>query len=219
MSEHETAAHRAHRMLSESGYANHPDAAEDARLIRHMVKPKALKRARGGHVDGMEPKGRPDKRARGGKTVININAGKGDDGQDAAMQAHQAGMQQGAQMGARAVMQKLQAAQQGGGGAGPGAAPGGPGAPMAGPAPGGPAPGAAGAPPGMPPRPGMGAKNGGSIYRARGGSVDDKKGEPPLNLRSERFSGADEQHMPKYTENDTVTVREHQRRKSGGRCE
>jgi hypothetical protein len=115
-------------------------------------------RARGGHVG-----------KKGGKTVINIHAGGGEQGNPQREQmAHQAGMQQGAQMGAKAVLAKM------GAGAG-GPPPGGP--PMGGPPPGAMPPGAGGPPPGaMPPRPGMpppGAGGPPMPMRARGGSLRD----------------------------------------------
>ena len=60
-----------------SGGAVHDDAAEDAKMIKRMVKPKALK----GRMHGGQVKARADRpqRARGGKvkgkgkTVVNVN--------------------------------------------------------------------------------------------------------------------------------------------------
>ena len=158
---------------------------------QHDAHPHAkLKLRKGGKVAGKKAAERPDRRARGGmlafdqpddahgnmvkdsgrahggkvgkkgKVIINIAAGGGQD----AEAAHQAGMQQGAIMGAKAAAAKLGGA--GGppmGGPPPGAMP--PRPPMAGPG-GPPPPGMAGPPPGaMPPGgppPGM---------RARGGAM------------------------------------------------
>ena len=41
---------KAQALLARSGYGKHPDAAADKALVRKMVEPSALKRARGGHV-------------------------------------------------------------------------------------------------------------------------------------------------------------------------
>lgn len=41
---------KADALLARSGYGKHPDAPQDRALVREMVKPAALKRARGGHV-------------------------------------------------------------------------------------------------------------------------------------------------------------------------
>lgn len=200
--EHETPHARGKRMLRESGY--HPDEAQDAALIHKMVKPKALKRRNGGHVEGKEPEGRPDKRARGGRTVVNVIAGHGGENPQAAQQAHQMGVQQGmragAQLGARAAAQKLAGAAHPGMGVPP---------PM-----GAPPPGIAPSGPGGPP---MVKRGGGIKARAKGGAVDDGSGEPPMNLRAEKFSGNDEQHMPPFPKQDQpIKVREHVRRRSGG---
>jgi hypothetical protein len=115
-------------------------------------------RARGGHVG-----------KKGGKTIINIHAGGGEQGNPQREQmAHQAGMQQGAQLGAKAVLAKI------GGGAG--------GPPPGGPPPGGMPPGGMpgrpmmpppGAGPGMPP-PGAGGPP--MPMRARGGAMRDSCG-------------------------------------------
>lgn len=154
---------RGARHLRESGYSEPNEEGH-----------KAKKRARGGHIPGMEAEGRPDRRARGGehkhkgKVTININAAQKGDPQHEQM-AHEAGIQQGAKMGAQAV-----AAKMAGGAGGPPPMAGGPprppmGAPMMPPpggppmmGPGGPPPGAGGPPPGgMPPRPpGMMARGG-----------------------------------------------------------
>lgn len=149
MDKHEEPRARGQRMLKESGY--HADAAQDRKLVRGMVKPTALKRANGGGmVHGGKSKSRPDKRGRGGHTVVNVIAGQpGGDPEKFQMAAHQGmqkGVQIGAQLGAKAAAAKL-------GGGAPGMAP----PPGAGP--GMPPPG--GAP--MPPGPPMGAKDGGTI--------------------------------------------------------
>lgn len=204
-------------MLRAAGY--HSDAKSDAKLIKKMVKPNALKRARGGSVAGEEPKARPDKRARGGAmrkgaphTVVNVVSGHGAGGggpnPQALQAAQQAGMRQGiqtgARLGARAAAQKM-------------GAPGGMRPPMGGPPPGGPPmmPGGGG-PPLVPP---PGIATGGAIGRARGGSVD-KAGEPPETIRKESFSGDDDKHMPPFPKQDqAISVKAHTRRRSGGRCE
>lgn len=205
MAEHETPHSRGKRMMRESGY--HADEAQDKALIHDMVKPKALKRKSGGGVMGAASKHRPDKRSRGGHTVVNViaggaGAGGGQDAMQKVQMAHKIGVQQGlkagAQLGARAAMSH-------------GAGPGGP--PMA-PPPGGGAPGMPpGDAPGMPPM----AKRGGGIQaRAKGGGVD-AGGEPPVTMRSDKYSGVDGAHMPPFPKEDqTIPVRAHERRRSGG---
>lgn len=119
-------------------------------------------RARGGHVKG-----------KGGKTVINVNAG----GEGKDPQHDQQIFQAGAQQGAKAIAQKMAGA-----GGPPGGAPMGPPHPPApampppGMGPGGPPPGAP--PPGaMPPqRPPMMPPAGGMPMHARGGALRDSKG-------------------------------------------
>lgn len=166
----------------------------------HEAKHRMDRRARGGMIHDDQPDDAQGNvnvhsaRARGGatghgkkgggKTVINLHVGDGGGGAQKEQMAHQAGMQQGAQM----VAAKLAG---GGGGAPPGGPP--PGAmpprpPMAGgmPPPGG-APG--GMPPGagMPPRPMMppgGAPPPGMMPpRARGGSM------PMRDCTTGRFTG------------------------------
>lgn len=85
--------HRAARQLRESGYARRKDgdihgaAAADARMIGagvhqheaalHKGSPRTkLKLRSGGKVPGCEPKGRPDRRARGGGMDVNEMAGR-----------------------------------------------------------------------------------------------------------------------------------------------
>lgn len=136
----------------------HVDRRYEAEGINQPHGPE--KRADGGEV------GR--KRGGRGPKVVNVIVGKGDSGgAGAAQMAHQQGMQEGAQLGAKAVMQKLS------GGMAPGAG-GPPHPPMAGPPPGAmpPPPGAAGpggpgSPPMMPPRPGMPPPQ----MAARGGKI------------------------------------------------
>lgn len=135
----------------------HDDQPNDAMGNAHANSA----RAHGGHVG-----------KKGGKTVININAGGDQQGsQQREQMAHQAGMQQGAQMGAKMAAAKMAG---GPGGGPPGGPPMGapPGPPMAGgmPPPGGPPPG------GMPPRPMMpppGAPPPGMPPRAFGGAMRD----------------------------------------------
>lgn len=207
---HESPMARGKRMLKESGY--HPDEAEDKALVKAMVKPKALKRRKhGGGIEGEEPESRPDKRARGGKvggkTTVNVIAGKSGDDPMKLQQAHQMGMQQGMKAGAAMAAQKLA------GGMHPGGAPMGPGGPPGIAAP----PGAGMGPP--PPGPPMAAR-GGRLPRAKGGSVEDDSGEPPISLRSEKFSGADSHHMPPFPkEDEPIRVKSHTRRRSGGGVE
>lgn len=191
---HETPHARGRRVLRESGY--HSDAAEDKALVKDMVKPSALKRKSGGSVMGTLPKTRPDRRGRGAHTMVNVIVGKGGDIPAKLQAAHQAGIQQGAKLGAAAVAQKLQ-----GGGPSGGAAPAMGPPPMGAPA--APAPGP------MPMAPPM---------RARGGSVDDSSGQPPINIRADKFSGADEAHMPPFPKQDQpIAVSAHTRRRAGGR--
>lgn len=100
------------------------------------VKDSGFKR--GGRMEKRADGGRIDKK--GGKTIININAGGGDPQQaEHEQMAKQQGIQQGAQMGAKMAQAKM-------GGGAPGAPP-----------PGGPPPGAGmGPPPGAMPPPGAG---------------------------------------------------------------
>jgi hypothetical protein len=183
----------AERMLREGGYkAKKRGGKVSGGAAVHRVD----RRARGGTIKDDQPDdadgnrdvhsaradgGRVSKK--GGKTIININAG-GKEGDDA--QHDQQVFQQGAQMGARAIAQKLAGA---GGGGPPGGAPMGPprppgagGMPPPGMGPGGPPPGPGG-PPGLPPRPMMpppGAPPPGMPMHARGGGLRDGRG---------RFSG------------------------------
>lgn len=130
------------------------DAAQDKREVAsgvhkheaHMHKGETeTKLRKGGFVPGLAAAARPDRYARGGKVkhkgkvIVNINAG-GQDDPGKLQAAHQAGIQQGAMLGARAV-----AARMGGGAGGP--PPGGP------PGGGAPSPGPMMAPPGPPPGP------------------------------------------------------------------
>ncbi len=152
-----------------------------------MAKHRPDRRARGGHITEDQPDDAMGNRdvhsarahgghvgKKGGKTVININAGgEGGGGQQAAQAAqvaHQQGMQQGMQLGARAAAAKLAGA---GGAPPPGA--GGPPPGMAPPGAGGPPPGAMPPRPMMPP-PGAGGPPGGPPPgmmppRARGGAM------------------------------------------------
>ena len=161
--EHESAEHRAHRMLRDGGYKGGGEVKVAKRVVRkalrehenaeHGGKHEKLKLKAGGAVHGEQSEHRPDRRARGGETMakpagrkgaptINIHVGGG--GAGAAK-----GLALGARLGAAKAMQAM------GGGQGapmPAAAP--PGAPM---------PGMdAGAP--MP-----GQKRGGEVVRKRGG--------------------------------------------------
>lgn len=119
----------------------------------HKGEPKT-KFADGGAVEGFARGGGANRPKRGGKTVININAG-GQPQQDPAANQQQmqmaakAGLQKGVQIGAAM-------AQRGGppGGPPPGPPPGVAGMGPGGPPPGGPPPG--GPPPGMMPPPGTG---------------------------------------------------------------
>lgn len=169
------------RGMGSKGYAEMPDTALDVgaiqqgmvgedsgqqrlqRFLKNEKRPIASEdnyRAKGGGVG--------DKKH--GRVVINIKAGGGDD-QQKMQAAHQAGIQQGAMLGARAAAAKM--------GGGPGGPPSGAGMPP--PGAGGP-PGAmpphpmmpppgAGGPPGMPPRPmppGAGPMRSGGALRPRG---------------------------------------------------
>jgi hypothetical protein len=182
-------------MLREAGY-KHPDAKADAALVKRMVKPGALKRARGGKVEGEKPRERVDRRARGGdiafdqpddadgnvhansarargghvgskaKPKVIVNVAQGDPEKE--QMAHQTGMQQGLQLGARMAAQKMGGA---GGAPRPPMAPPGPGMAAPGGAPGG-LPGGVGMAPrpmpqGVPQRPGMGMPG----AMARGGAM------------------------------------------------
>lgn len=190
-----SARERGGRMLRESGYETPSDKAADIHRITKAIDQHDqqlhggkktrlhLGRKRGGSVPGEEPMERPDRRARGGstgkgkgkgKTVINIHAGGGEQGNpQREMMAHQAGIQQGAALGARAA-----AARMAPPGAGAPMAGGPPRPPMAMPPPGGaPGPGAPGMPPpgAMPPRPMMPPGGGGPM--ARGGAMMHRRDE------------------------------------------
>jgi hypothetical protein len=156
----ETAQDMGARHLRESGYGKggdaHPDAPQDRKLIRSMVKPQALKgeqkRAHGGMIDGATPKHRPDRKGRGPKTV-NVIVGRGDGGGDGG-QREQAAAQQGMRVGMAMAGRAASAAPHP-----PMAPPGGPPHPPMGPPVMGAGPGGPGGP-GMPPQM---ARNGGSI--------------------------------------------------------
>lgn len=168
MSTHEAPHKRAHRMLKESGY--HSDEAQDRALVDAMVKPTALKRKRGGGIEGKEPADRPDKRARGGATKapklggVHVNVMHSDPAAEA--MAKQQGVQQGLKVGAQLGAKQAMA----GGGHPPMGAP-----PMAGP---GMAPPGAGGPPGaMAPRPPMPPTAGGAMPQmaAKGGRIREEE--------------------------------------------
>lgn len=185
----ESSSSRGRKMLRESGY-RHPDEAEDKSLIKSMVKPNALKRKSGGSIPGGKPKTRPDRHSRGAKTVVNVITGG--NSQQARQEGVQQGLKAGAAMGAQAAAQKLGGSQ------------GMTGMPAGGPSPGGPMPSP------MPPGP-MGRAKGGAV-------VTDASGQPPINVRAEKFSGQDEQHMPPFPKQDQpIQVKAHERRRSGGR--
>lgn len=197
----------------------HPDKAEDEKLIKRDVtkavheheehdhpgkEPTKIRVKRGGEVKGTAPKHRLDHRARGGKTgekekgkvIINVHSGE--------QAAQQQGMQQGMKIGAAMGGAKPPMP----GGAPQGAMP--PHPPMA------PPPGAGGPPmggaPGMPPG-GMPPKPPGALKR--GGKVKLDAGAGGGQGRIEKAR----QYGETGEKPETVTVREHQRRKSGGRCD
>lgn len=160
-----TMSHGGRVKRARGGSVEHPDEAEDKKLIKKELRSAKIEpKKRGGEVKGEEAHKRLDKRARGGATKghhagvkINIHAGGGGGNPQEAMAAHQAGMQQGAKMGAQAAIQRL-------------AGPGGPKPPMA-------PPGPVGPPPSAPPpqaMPGGPAPMGGArppMMAARGGKV------------------------------------------------
>lgn len=165
-----------------------------------------LRIKRGGRVEGKEPKTRLDKRARGGQVgkkapvnvIVNSGGGEGEK-QEAAQAGMRQGMQMGAVMGARAA-----AAKMGGGAGGP------PGPMPTAPMPGGPPPG------GLPiaPRPPMAGPPGAPPMRAKGGALKLETGSGGGAARLQKHAALEGHRGEEASE--TVKVRAHKRRKSGG---